>query len=1188
MNRKLTSWRTAFASARLRSRGLRRAPAFVVAILLSLLLFGVALAQNPVAIQVYFIPLDEDDALVAMKATNSNATAPVYTYVSIAIGSNSSYIYYDHWENGFETDIANPTDLYGPGNPDGTQVWGNGNASDGCAPNRNGTTAQACTNANDVLNAGDVIVLSNPVDPTTLQSVIDYDGGDKIGASRQIAVSRLYWPQVPRTLLAGAIELLPTNKWGTSYMSPVGEGSNTGVDPGGLGEDGDFNDMFEYTSLAIQAFQPGTQVTVDVNGGAPGGVSNYTLQPGQSIVADNVLQSATVEATYPVQVHLLTADRNSSYEHSAYTLVPTADWDSRYFNPVGVTKTGQNPTRKTQLTFFNPTDDLLAIDCEFRDRVADVVVPARGAAILENPDRSGAECRAVTPLNQPFFAIATVDAAGIQGGAGETWDWGFTLIQENQLAPQALVGLGLGRDPTSSSSPNENGSPIWVTPNCGPDRLLNFIFVDFDGDGDADLVDLNGDGDTNDTIDGISESTSNTGMPVTTLKSVRIFDPVDRNQTGARISTRRTADYASIVFGCDIAVVWGADPSVASQGEPGFDVGTSVPPLSSLASVKEGYLQVDADGDGYLTRGDTIGYQIKIENTGIAPIQPIQVEDGLPELTTYVANSTTLDRGSGPELIPDDLAPRTPFPLDEGGIDLAGGAALPPLTEWVLAFSAQVNIEDPAPEECNEFVITNIAIINGGDEVEEVPGFESVDCAGTLVVRKVALGGPPVPSFPFTATAEFFQGGPNNELPSSGTLTPDAFGSDAVTYSVPTGVYTITELLTPGWVLTDIGCEGSGLGNVRTRQATYFILGDDTVRCTFTNTVPAVLELAKVTNPADDPTEFTFEFADLNALPETPEDPSLPAPPTGTQSVLQGGDVVSYTVIAGSYVFTELVPSGWQLTDITCTAGGTPIPAGNAARYDVAPGQTTRCTFTNTQDATITLQKFTLPPGSSQTFGFTGALTASLGDGDAVSRTVAPGTHVVNETPVPGWQLDSGFCDDGDSSVASPTITFVADAGESVVCTVYNLQLASVGDFVWNDLNANGIQNAGEPGLGGVTVRLYQLPANPEPPTAAGTGDVLIGTQTTNGAGNYLFSNLPPGAYYLLFATPAGKFISPQEVGADRTIDSDIDATGRTANFTLSPGARDLTRDAGFWSQPTTDDGVNEPAPPIFLPLVLQ
>ena len=30
-----------------------------------------------------------------------------------------------------------------------------------------------------------------------------------------------------------------------------------------------------------------------------------------------------------------------------------------------------------------------------------------------------------------------------------------------------------------------------------------------------------------------------------------------------------------------------------------------------------------------------------------------------------------------------------------------------------------------------------------------------------------------------------------------------------------------------------------------------------------------------------------------------------------------------------------------------------------------------------------------------------------------------------------------------------------------------------IGDFIWNDLNGNGIQDAGEPGINGVTVRLY-------------------------------------------------------------------------------------------------------------------
>ena len=45
-----------------------------------------------------------------------------------------------------------------------------------------------CNDGNDVLAAGNVIVLKNNVQVATLQSVIDYDGGDKIASSEQVAV----------------------------------------------------------------------------------------------------------------------------------------------------------------------------------------------------------------------------------------------------------------------------------------------------------------------------------------------------------------------------------------------------------------------------------------------------------------------------------------------------------------------------------------------------------------------------------------------------------------------------------------------------------------------------------------------------------------------------------------------------------------------------------------------------------------------------------------------------------------------------------------------------------------------------------------------------------------------------------------------------------------------------------------
>ena len=66
------------------------------------------------------------------------------------------------------------------------------------------------------------------------------------------------------------------------------------------------------------------------------------------------------------------------------------------------------------------------------------------------------------------------------------------------------------------------------------------------------------------------------------------------------------------------------------------------------------------------------------------------------------------------------------------------------------------------------------------------------------------------------------------------------------------------------------------------------------------------------------------------------------------------------------------------------------------------------------------------------------------------------------------------------------------------------LRLAALGDFVWKDNDTDGIQDAGEPGISGVTVRLLNC-ATPTP--------AVLSTTTTNASGLYLFSNLVPGCY---------------------------------------------------------------------------
>ncbi|MFN8303093.1 MAG: SdrD B-like domain-containing protein [Saprospiraceae bacterium] len=116
---------------------------------------------------------------------------------------------------------------------------------------------------------------------------------------------------------------------------------------------------------------------------------------------------------------------------------------------------------------------------------------------------------------------------------------------------------------------------------------------------------------------------------------------------------------------------------------------------------------------------------------------------------------------------------------------------------------------------------------------------------------------------------------------------------------------------------------------------------------------------------------------------------------------------------------------------------------------------------------------------------------------------------------------------------------------------------AKVGDFVWHDQDGDGIQDAGEPGINGVTVTLTGTD---------GFGNPVTLTTTTSGNGMYMFNDLVPGDYKITFGTPGGNYVptSPNE-GADDALDSDYGAMGMTDPFVLTSGDTILSFDAGFW-----------------------
>ncbi len=112
---------------------------------------------------------------------------------------------------------------------------------------------------------------------------------------------------------------------------------------------------------------------------------------------------------------------------------------------------------------------------------------------------------------------------------------------------------------------------------------------------------------------------------------------------------------------------------------------------------------------------------------------------------------------------------------------------------------------------------------------------------------------------------------------------------------------------------------------------------------------------------------------------------------------------------------------------------------------------------------------------------------------------------------------------------------------------------AGIGDFVWFDSNANGLQNTGEVGVAGVNVDLLNA-----------TGTSILATTTTNSAGGYSFSGLAAGTYEVKFVAPSGDKFTTEGVGSNPAVDSSANSTtGITAPVTLTAGEIDNNVDAG-------------------------
>ncbi|MCY7356497.1 MAG: DUF11 domain-containing protein, partial [Rudanella sp.] len=303
-----------------------------------------------------------------------------------------------------------------------------------------------------------------------------------------------------------------------------------------------------------------------------------------------------------------------------------------------------------------------------------------------------------------------------------------------------------------------------------------------------------------------------------------------------------------------------------------------------------------------------------------------------------------------------------------------------------------------------------------------------------------------------------------------------------------------------------------------------------------------------------------------------------------TTSVLANGQIgtaysQTLTITGGAspvaFAVSGSLPGGLTLNTATGVISGTPTAPAGTASFTITVTDARNCsavaplTITTsalpicslTATATPTTCNSAIGTPTANQYAVSGTISATntaINSASPQSLTVSDGTvstvvTMTGDGPV-SYTL-TGLNSDGlthtvtvmssATACGMTSVTYTAPAS----CTVAPPK-ASLGDFVFEDKNANGIQDAGDVPISGATVTLL----------SSGT---VVATTTTDGSGLYSFTGLTPGIpYSVSFTTPSGYSATLANTGNDAT-DSDP-VGGITAPVTLTSGENNPTLDAGF------------------------
>ncbi|MGZ6047516.1 MAG: SdrD B-like domain-containing protein, partial [Phenylobacterium sp.] len=297
------------------------------------------------------------------------------------------------------------------------------------------------------------------------------------------------------------------------------------------------------------------------------------------------------------------------------------------------------------------------------------------------------------------------------------------------------------------------------------------------------------------------------------------------------------------------------------------------------------------------------------------------------------------------------------------------------------------------------------------------------------------------------------------------------------------GVLEASEVGVAGVTVTLTGTSATGtpvsLTTVTAADGTYSFTGmppSNAAGYFITETQPTAFTDGKTTVPAGEPGSPTA---------------SKPVGPGGPDII--GGVVISSGSNFSGYNFGELPPGGQLAGFVYVDLNDNGVK--DAGEPGIA-GVTVRLTGKDIDGANVDRLQTTAADGS---YSFVGVPVSGLA-GYALTET-QPAAYLDGKTTFPA----------GNPGTANAVKPVTANGGDAIVTVVVHANDnfkdydfgekgdGSIAGFVYQDLNNNGVKDAGEPGIGGVTVRLTGTDAN---------GLAVNRAAVTGADGAYLFAGL--------------------------------------------------------------------------------